>query len=224
MATPTTFQRYAADALSPTVFQGDNGQKLMPGTLGVFFDAAAEGCNQAIKARFFGSDTFPPSALPYLGDGRAMPRYPIDTDASYLARRRDAWNIWKQAGTKIGIDRQFAALGLTASVKDRSTPGWNWDGDTDNWSRFWVVITAHPWTTWTWGSGVLYGDGHTWGSTATLEDVRSVRALVRKWKPAHTVCDHIIVVMDAVTWAAEQPDGTWYNPANRSGAAIYWKG
>jgi len=196
MPEPTTFQRYAADALSPTVFQGDVGQKLMPGTLGVFFDAAAEGCNQAVKAWSFGSDTFPPSALPYLGNGRSMPRYPIDT-----------------------------ALGLTAEVKDRTTSGWTWDGAMDsNWSRFWVVITGHPWVAWEWGDGTLWGEGKTWGSTATIAEVRSVRALVRKWKPAHTVCDRIIVVLDAVTWASEQPDGTWDDPANRSKAAVYWKG
>jgi hypothetical protein len=224
MAAPTTHQRYAADALSPTVFQGTNGQKLMPGTLGVFFDAAAEGCNQAVKARFFDSDTFPPSALSYLGAGRSMPRYPLDTDATYTARLRDAWNIWPQAGTKYGIEAQLAALGLTATVKDRSSVGWNWDNDTDNWSRFWVVITGHPWASWEWGDGTLWGDGKTWGSDATVDEVKSVRALVRKWKPAQVVCTNIIVVMDAITWAAEQPDGTWGNPAKRSSAAIYWRG
>jgi hypothetical protein len=224
MAAPMTHQRYAAEALSPTVFQGESGQKLLPGTLGVFFDAAAEGCNQAIKARFFDSDTFPPTALPYLGAGRSMPRYALDSDTSYTARLRDAWNIWPQAGTKYGIESQLGALGLTAEVKDRTTAGWNWDGDHDNWSRFWVVITSHPWSPWEWGDGTLFGDGHTWGSDATLSEVQSVRALVRKWKPAHVICEHIIVVMDGVTWAAEQPDGTWHNPANRSAAAIYWKG
>jgi hypothetical protein len=223
MTAPTTFQRYAADALSPTVFQGDSGQRVLPGTLGVFFDAAAEGCNQAIKARFFGSDTFPPSALPYLGDGRSMPRYPIDTDETYTARLRDAWETWKNAGTTTCIENQLAALGLTAEVKDRTTPGWNWDADVDNWSRFYVVITGHPWSRWLWGDGTLWGQ-RTWGSTATLDEVRSVRALVRKWKPAHVICEYIIVVLDGVTWAAEQPDGTWDNPANRSRAAIYWRG
>jgi hypothetical protein len=225
MPTPTTHQRYAADALSPTVFRGTSGEKLLAGTIGVFFDAAAEGCNQAVKARFFGSDTFPPSALPYLGAGRSMPRYALDTDDTYIARLRDAWNIWPQAGTAIGIERQLAALGLTATVKDRTTtPTWNWDSDTENWSRFWVVITGHPWSPWTWGDGTLFGDGHTWGSDATVDEVRSVRALVRKWKPAQVVCDHIIVVMDEPTWDAQQPDGSWNNPAMRNPAAIYWKG
>lgn len=220
-----TFQRYAYEALSPTVLQGERGQKLLPGTLGVLFDALTEGANQGVKARFPTSDTFPPDALPYVGAGKALERYPIDTDATYKARVLDAWDAWAQAGTPTAIVRQLAALGLTATIKENHTAGWNWDGSTANWSRFWVVITGHPWVGWTWGDGSIWGQPDlTWGSTATVDDVRSVRALVRKWKPAHVVCANIIVVLDAGTWAAEQPDGTWGDPANRSAAAIYWNG
>jgi hypothetical protein len=219
---PANFLSYTAEALSPTVLQGARGERLA-GAFALMFDTLAETANEAVKARFLGSNTHPVDALPLIGQERMLPRYPVDSDASYRARLRDAWNAWTKAGTDVGIVAQLAAMGLTAYVREQNID-WDWDGDTANWSRFWVVITGHPWSRWKWGDGHTWGGGQSWGSSATVAEVRSVRALVRKWKPARSVCPYIIVVMEADDWALQQPDGSWADPANRSAAAIYWRG
>lgn len=220
---PTNFRDYVEQALSPTVLQGNRAQRLVSGGIGLMFDLMAETVNQSVKARFFGSNTFPADAMRYLGEERMLPRYPVDTDATYKARLQGAWEAWQKAGTDQGVVSQLEAMGLTAYIREQNID-WDWDGDSDNWSRFWVIITGHPWQRWLWGDGSLWAGGQTWGSTATAAEVRSIRALVRKWKPGHVVCGHIIVVFDEATWNAEQPDGTWGDPANRSKSAIYWPG
>lgn len=128
---------------------------------------------------------------------------------------------------------------------------WNWDGDFSglNWSRFWVVI--HPpsslWTvsTHNWGdaTGPGWGDetgSTTLGTTATVDQVNTVRAIVKDWKPAHTQCVNVIVAFDPATFdptatlpSAGLPDGTWNHWSKNVGGvqvparlstARYWDG
>jgi len=131
---------------------------------------------------------------------------------------------------------------------------WEWDdhpiqvgGPNDGrtrWSRFWVIV--HPpatlWTeTNTWGGGSLWGDGvATWGSTATSDQVATMRAIVADWKPAHTRCVNIIVAFDPASFdptaavdASGMPNYLWefwsknvggvQVPARLS-TARYWSG
>lgn len=143
------------------------------------------------------------------------------------------------------IDRD----GTRSRGKDTS---WNWSDEPEKWSRFWVIIyptTDSPQQPWArspnWGDPELWGGawgtpGYTWGSTATPDDVASVRKIVRTWKPAGSRCINIIIVFqdDAEAFevdatAPPAPDGTWGNwsknvggvqiPA-RSQDAIYWDG
>lgn len=129
---------------------------------------------------------------------------------------------------------------------------WDWDGSTPptKRGRFWVIIyppdtaagvfKVGP----TWGDPSLWGgawgtSGYTWGTTATPEQVQSVRSIVREWKPAGTRCSHIIVAFDETSFdpmgapGAPLPDGTWGNASKISGGAYvparlttarYWRG
>jgi hypothetical protein len=85
---------------------------------------------------------------------------------------------------------------------------WEWDdhpidipSGKRRWSRFWVIIHP-PGSLWVEGpnyddAGVEYGNQPgTWGSTATVEQVRTIRAIVSDWKPAGTRCVNIIVAFD----------------------------
>jgi hypothetical protein len=59
-----------------------------------------------------------------------------------------------------------------------------------------VIDQPHPWVSWTYGSGEVYGDpALTYGSTATPEEVNLFRSLIKKWKPAHAVLMQIILVI-----------------------------
>ena len=129
---------------------------------------------------------------------------------------------------------------------------WDWDGDAvTNWSRFWVIIyptaAGLPWTVGpVWGAADLWGGtwgasgGHTWGSTATQDDVASIRSIVRQWKPAGTACEWIVIAFDAASFdptvaAQPTPNPTEWAHHGRQDAggdevfarldtARYWKG
>jgi hypothetical protein len=112
------------------------------------------------------------------------------------------------------------------------------------WARFWVIIDSAGGVPWsrdgTWNDGELWGDdpSASWGSTATIEQVQAIRAIVDDWKPAASVCKNIIVSFDASAFdtgdtAPPLPDGTWgpwsknsggVQVAARDSRAIYWDG
>lgn len=109
------------------------------------------------------------------------------------------------------------------------TGNWNWDDrPTDSlgrtrWSRFWVVI--YPGTLWgpssyNWGdtAGPGWGQYHgsfntaeTLGSTATQEQVATLRAIVLDWMGTGKRCINIILAFDPTSFdpAAPEPDGLW---------------
>lgn len=186
--------------------------------------AGLEADTDACRLNDLSRNDLPADAIAYKGRDRGLDRGPTETDAQYLARLRDAWTAWEFAGTETAIISQLALIGVTATIVENGD--WDWDGNTGAWARFWVLIESSPWSgsTWQWGDGTRWGDGSTWGTTASVEEVETVRRIVRQWKPAHCFCDSIIVVVDPVTWAAEQPDGTWGDWANRSLGAAYWNG
>jgi hypothetical protein len=140
-----------------------------------------------------------------------------------------------------------AADGTRSVVLDQGN--WDWDGSPALWSRFWVILYP-PADLWTegpnigdadlWG-GAVGGNGagiYTIGSTATPEQVKSIRSIVRQWKPAGTHCVRIIVAFDPASFDPADPpgpplpDGTWKNHgtgypvrlAARLQTARYWRG
>jgi hypothetical protein len=87
------------------------------------------------------------------------------------------------------------------------------------------VIKDHPWGPQAeLGTGLVLDGTWTLGSTATPEEVATVRKIVRTWKPAHMVCEYIVIVFDETEWDSDPPSGDWHIPGNRSEAAAYWAG
>lgn len=212
-----TYVQWALDN-SPPWLHGTWGFKLIT-YIGQTFDDAYTEAFEAGAAGSVGAPTFPADALPLLGSERNIERYPAETDDEYAARVKGAWESWAQAGT-MRIVAELTYLGVTAVIKEVHTAGWDWDGDTDSWSRFWAIITDHDWEPIYWGSGgAAWGEG-VWGCDATQAEAGTLLRLIRKWKPGHVV-PITVVVMNESTWDSEQPDGTWDDPANRSTAAIY---
>lgn len=111
----------------------------------------------------------------------------------------------------------------------QADPNWNW-GDTvapQRWWRFWVVVPASAggWTSWAYGSGPTFGDGHTYGSTATVAEVQNVLNVIRKWTPPHCFCDTVIVPFIGTLFTSSNPTataGNYTDPVNRNPNAAYW--
>ena len=130
------------------------------------------------------------------------------------------------------------ANGTTSYLLNQNN--WNWDGAASTrWARFWVIIyptaAGEPWNgDQTWGQvGLTWGSegsgGATWGTSATVGEVETVRRIVREWKPAGTRCEHIIIAFDDASFAPDGssldlPDGTWASAGNRLATARYWRG
>jgi len=213
-----TYRQWALENTPPWL-RGTWGEQLV-NALGGIFDEARDMIYQAGAAGSVDAPTFPNDALGVLGNERNIERYPAENDSQYKARVKGAWESWSQAGT-MRLVAEIAYLGPTAVIKENFTSGWNWDGDSNNWSSFWPVITNHGWSFTTWGqSGLKWGNQRVWGCDATPNDAATLLRLIRKWKPAHAF-PITVVVMNTGSWNSNQPDGTWGNPANRSAAALY---
>lgn len=220
----TTFRAYVK-TLSPTVFHGPWGTRLMQGVIGLSFDLLAETFNQATKAWILLSNTHPHDALRFVGEERQLPRYAgRETDHGYRLRLVAAWETWAQAGSEQELLRQLTlSTGYQFELYDASD--WNWDGNEADWSRFWVVVKGTALQPEVWGGHAWGQTGMRWGADVTFEEIQLIRTTIRQWKPAHVRCDHIIVVFDLEQWNADlPPDGTWGNANGRSNAAVYWRG
>jgi hypothetical protein len=233
-ATPTNW-REAVLRLLPGWLTAEGGfGERVTGTVGLVTDLVSVAAGEAARAPWLLEETCPDDALPMLGEERRMPRYPGETAAAYKARLHAAWEAWEYAGTAQAIISQLEAFGLS-DIEVMTPRDWDWDsaapgtwedgvGGDANWSRFWVVIKGHPWTGATWGAGGAWGSGGVIGLSATRDEIAAVRDIVQRWKGAEALNPWIIVVLDEVTWAAEQPDGTWHDWRNRSASARYIDG
>lgn len=193
------------------------------GAIAVFTDAHLEGVREAVRARFI--DTCPDDALQYGAQDSNLERYPGDTPTTLRDRLKKRWLAWRQAGTELGLIAQLNAFGLV-NVSIYENHDWDspWPHDPNKWSRFWVVIDPpHPYSWPLWGQFV-WGQ-FTWGMQPPHGD--SLQRLVRKFKPAHIVCETIAILGDTDTpmWGHNMIWGqfTWGLGSNGLGIA-YLKG
>lgn len=103
----------------------------------------------------------------------------------------------------------------------RTNPSnWNWDGEQDRRWRIWpiVYVSGIFQDEGEWGDSLTsWGDGGTWGTDASLEQIATIRALVDTWRAAHAHAQWIILAFDDSNdflptmspSADDAPDGTW---------------
>lgn len=210
----------------------------------------------------------PEDALAALGRDRRVIRGINETGEHYATRlipwlddRKTAGNpfsLMKKLSEYCGSACAFRTVDVRGNWYSREADGtisvllktanWDWDGATDaltRWSRFWVIIYPNG----VWSEGQAWGDagtqdwgdpGHTWGSTATPDEVVSTRSIVADWKPAGTRCVNIILAFDNASFdpanlvnTPGMPNGLWGHwsknvagvqvPA-RLATARYWDG
>lgn len=215
-----------------------------------------------------GETTAPSDALAAMGRQRRVVRGINEDEVSYAKRlvawlddrksQGSAWTLMKKLAEYTGPLPSFRTVDVRGNWFSRDADGtesvllkqanWDWDGDPDGalrWARFWVII--YPNGLWTeganWGdtSGPDWGEGTgTLGSTATAEQVATIRSIVREWKPAGTRCVNIIVAFDPASFDPEaaindpgMPNGLWENWSRNVGGvqvparlstARYWDG
>lgn len=88
------------------------------------------------------------------------------------------------------------------------------------WSRFWVILTepfpifppdTQQWLVRHWGGLYSYsqngpdGSPYTWGTTMTVSQLTSIRALIEKWKPVHSVCSQIWLNFSSISTIVKIP-------------------
>lgn len=244
-------------SIAPPWLLDDNGRRMLY-TIGVGLDGVLDWAKRGVLSRF--ATTAPTEALPFIGRDRRIVRGFDEPEADFRTRLKGWLRAWHRAGHAFGICEAVAGYLAPHAVRvrvvtnsgvwyTRESDGtesyliqdptdWDWDGDPDSWSRFWVIIyPADAWVEETdWGtSGETWGDdGETWGTTATPEHVRTIQGLVATWKPKHATCVSIIVAFDDASFdpeSASETSSTWKHwgtgdprVASRLDTARYWDG
>jgi len=256
----TTF-RDVAWRLSPARLRTWTAARHVYAFISLPLDMIVQAADDAVKARF--PTECPSDALPYHGRDRGIRRGPLESDASYRARLLLWLQSWRGAGvgramldqiagyltphrTRIRVWTQRGVLytrEADGTFTVQRTYQFNWDGDGSRWVRFWVIIDSVGGVPWsrdgTWGDGARWDDtlNGTWGSTATLEQVQSIRNIIDDWKPAAAKCQSIIISFDAAAFdpgdPGNLPDSSWgavsrnvagIQVPTRDPRAIYWQG
>ena len=211
-------------------------------------------------------DHAPVDALPLMCRDRKVIRGFDETPVTLRARliaaptrhrkRGSPWALLREIRAYLGVDLLCRTVDNSGNwftidedgneTASLAQANWDWDDGPTLWSRFWVILYP-PATLWTagpdWGDAELWDGawgtpGYTWGSTATPEQVRSIRQIVRDWKPAGTRCRHVIIAFDPDSFDPETapgaplPDGGWAfhgdgastRARSRLDTARYWKG
>lgn len=233
-------------SLAPRWLTEGDGE-LVGYSLDLMKDAFLERLRLGLLARFpeNGPDgeVAPDDALAAIGRDRRILRGLTETSGTYATRLKAWLDTHRSKGTAYTMMGQLSAYlgaGFWFRIYDvrgncytrdvngvetyTSSTGWDWDGDTSRWSRFWVVI--YPTGAWTitagqWGDVGLDYDRNAaqWGVDIPREQIQAVRSIVTEWKPAGTRCPHIIVAFDPLSFdpASPEPDGTWRSQGKVSG-------
>lgn len=125
----------------------------------------------------------PDDALDGVGEWMLIPRLDGEPDGTtttgYRGRLCAAWSIWKLAGAPQSVIDSLVTYGIQDVAVFLDYEGAWMPGDW--YSRFWVVLgPVTPWEPMLLGTWVL-GEG-TLGSSATRDEVISVKKQVLQWK------------------------------------------
>lgn len=159
----------------------------------------------------------------------------------------NAWSVLRNllgfVSPLLPIWRTVTSTGIWDSMNDATAPvagtptsrvypvapgNWNWDGNQTSWWRFYTILVSLNPTVWSpegnWGDGSLWGDGlQSWGLTASVSQVQSVRKIIAKWKAANTFCHWMIVNFNGSNFlptsalGGTMPDGHWAHWSKLSG-------
>lgn len=229
----STFRDFIKGALPSWLTSGD-GEKIQfvhALMMDLFLDRALSGLRCG-----FPSTTPDDTGLGKIGQDRLIRRGLSESRASYVARLQKYLPSLQRMGTAFELIRQIRAY-INAPVMVRVVDGagnwyeingagtktfrpylqnWNWDGDTRNLGRLWVIIYSEqgPWSCPTYDDGHDYGDaGFAWGGSFTPEIASDLKSLATEWTAQGVMLSHVIVTYDDTLFnpdnPASLPDGNW---------------
>jgi hypothetical protein len=229
----TSFRESLKRIVMPRWAQGPKAQKFFH-AVGARIDVLADQLYLGLRAGY--PSEAPDDALPHIGRDRGIVRGFAEPRESYEVRLRSWIYDRKRKGNPYTLMRQLAGYLTPHATKIRIvnnrgawytrnadgtteyhlSSGWDWDGHTDYWARFWVVIYPGE-ALWleegSWDNGALWGDGGVWGSSITYEQAQTLRLLVNEWRAAHSSCPAIILAFDPTSFdpTSTPLDGLWGN-------------
>lgn len=234
-------------AISPPWLLGRVGEGIQYAE-GIVIDGLMQWAIEGVKASMPGVGT--PDALYLIGRDMLIDRGPHEVDDHYAERLQGAVDSHRVKGSGPELLRQLAAwfspsvatpirlvsnravwheIDLTTLIVTKTNVGTNWTWDAYagiRWWRGWVILdsSAGPWTADLWDDtdDSLWGDGGTWGSDATVDEVAQLHRIVDKWKPAHITCVNIIVTFGATLF--ERADASPPNPDGTSETSLWRTG
>jgi hypothetical protein len=198
----TTRFRDMSDAISPTWLNGPVGQRFRY-SMSVLYDALSDAAGYANLARFPLHAPF--DALPLLGADRQIVQGFAESNASYANRLVQWLDLWRAAGSPMGVLLAVLSLFLPTSVRVRTvdnSSNWNtydyganpfpigaavptpptYVKGASNWD--WDGNTTPWWRAWVivyvqamgWTIGPHWGDGGHWGDPGRLWGITGPQA------------------------------------------------
>lgn len=211
-----TYENWALRRM-PRWLRGDALDKFSSLVFGQF-DLVYQAARSAISATFI--TAAPVDSIDYHGASRLLERLDGESDEQYRTRIVGAWDFWSGLGTTTGLRdalRDYVGTtGLEVYAVNTQTDDWlggtlnsDEDAETDNWSRHAVVIPApHSWVREAVGPGLEIGPDLMVGLSMTESELKRIRRIYRKHRPAHMCGIEVYVVMDATSAAAVLADHT----------------
>jgi hypothetical protein len=212
-------------------------------------DGGLEALNQGVLlAHPLGCDA---SALPQISRDRRIKIYPTEPEISKRFRLSRWLQLRRQFDTHQGEMRNVQPMFLPAtpvlrvvhqdglgnratwhtldasgvySVYKKTPSNWNWDGQTTQWSRFWVIVYTDQLgldAAEDWDDGQDWDGGSLWGGSLTFAQITDIVDGIREAKGAASILWGLIlasdpasfdptasVVVDPTGWST-LPNGKW---------------
>lgn len=178
MPLDSSFRAYRLSTL-PASINGPFARQLT-GALGEMQDEELGLLETAVKCRL--PKFCPDDGLDKLARVFAIERYAGESASAHRARLAAAFPTWERAGSAASIETQLEAFGFT------SARCWEYYeaplAQGGNTASFFVELgTGQGIEEQEWGS-FTWGEGTTWGTTATEEQLDAIMRIVVKWKAA----------------------------------------
>jgi hypothetical protein len=203
-STPPATSRFRdmSDAISPTWLNGPVGQRFRY-SMAVLYDALADATGYANLVRF--PARAPSDALSIMSADRQIDRGFTESDGSFAGRLVQWLDLWRAAGSPMGVMLAVLGLFLPTSIRIRTvdnTSNWNtydlgatpflpgaavptpptYVSGSGNWD--WDGNTAPWWRAWVilyvsplgWTIGPHWGDGGHWGDPGRLWGITGPQA------------------------------------------------
>jgi hypothetical protein len=239
-----TFEDYVKTDLSPAWLREGAGAAYQ-GTLGARIDAHVGLLKEAVKARM--PSLGPSDALALLAAERGIDRGTTETEASHRDRVKKAWEIWRWAGTPIGMLIAFYWAGyrptdgrvVIQTQGDATAGGHQFELRTDFDPAIHapedsliatnigpISLGGAPAELWQ-DFAVIFTNpiAASWGGSLPLDaslEVDNIRGLITRWKAGHSRCVRLrATTIDLWDLPLEPWDPTT-EPWDEAGATTDW--